>query len=251
MEKQTIMSDSPTHSTDEIRGQASSKTTVLTSTAKSLQSFKPLANICESFCGLHLYPNDNKRQIVSYHYCSMLDEDRRQCLVYDSNSEQAKLIAVEYIISQKLFESLNDDEKKYWHSHKYECESGLLVQTSKAMVPEMVVKTAEIPALEHLVNTYGKTIQLWPVDDEGCCSSKVPMGPPQLLVAFTADGQVNKDMLRRRDEALGISTEEKRKEREDRVKGNAVVEGADQWITRGKAWQIYDNGDRGVVEARQ
>lgn len=33
----------------------------------------------------------------------MIDEDRRQCLVYDSDSENAKLVAVEYIISEKLF----------------------------------------------------------------------------------------------------------------------------------------------------
>ncbi|KAG0273891.1 hypothetical protein BGZ95_010318 [Linnemannia exigua] len=241
----------PTHEADDTKGQVTSGASVLAAGSKPLQSFKPLSNICESFCGLHLYPNDNKRQIISYHYCSVLDEDRRQCLVYDSNSQNAKLIAVEYIISQKLFETLDDNEKKYWHSHKYECESGLLVQTSKALVPEMVAKNAEIPSLQTLVNTYGKTTQLWPVDDNGCCSSQIPAGPPQILVAFTADGQVNQEMLRRRDEAMKISTVEKRKEREGRVQGNRVVEGADQWITRGKAWQVYDHGDRGIVEARQ
>ncbi|KAK5798765.1 hypothetical protein F5H01DRAFT_285334 [Linnemannia elongata] len=241
----------PVHEADETKGQISSGTAVLSTVSKPLQSFQPLSNICEAFCGLHLYPNDTKRQVIAYHYCSMLDTDRRQCLVYDSNSKDAKLIAVEYIISEKLFESLDEDEKKFWHSHKYECESGLLVQTAKAGVPEMVVETAEIPSLQHLANTYGKILQLWPVDDEGNCSSKVPYGPPQILASFTADGQVRPGLLEKRDKEMRISTETKRKEREGRVQGNAPAEGADQWFTKGKAWQIYDQGDRGVVEARQ
>jgi len=250
MEEHLTMPVPPVHEADETKGQISSGTAVLSTVSKPLQSFQPLSNICEAFCGLHLYPNDTKRQVIAYHYCSMLDADRRQCLIYDSNSEHAKLIGVEYIISQKLFESLDENEKKYWHSHKYECESGLLVQVAKAMVPEIVVETAEIPALQHLSNTYGKTIQLWPVDDQGNCSH-VPHGPPQLLASFTADGQVLPEMVEKRDKAMGISTETKRKEREGRVQGNPPAEGADQWVNKGRAWQIYDQGERGVVEARQ
>lgn len=98
---------------------------MLSKAAAPLQSFKPLGNICESFCGIHPYCDNINRQITSYHYCSMLDEDRRQCLVYDSDGPKAKLIAVEYIISDKLFKELPAEEKKYWHSHKYEVESGL------------------------------------------------------------------------------------------------------------------------------
>ncbi|KAG0297856.1 hypothetical protein BGZ96_004507 [Linnemannia gamsii] len=242
------MSISPTHAADDSKDQITSVTAVLSAGGTPLQSFKPLAGICEAWCGLHLYPNDMKRQVISYHYCSMLDEDRRQCLVYDSNCEHAKLIAVEYIISQKLFESLDENEKKFWHSHKYECESGMLVQVAKSMVPEMVVGAAEIPALQNLCNTYGKTIQLWPVDDQGTCSSKVPCGPPQILASFTADDQVRPEMLEKRDKAMGIETEKKRQERQGHVQGNPPAEGADQWFVKGKAWQIYDQGDRGVVE---
>ncbi|KAG1471837.1 hypothetical protein G6F56_001901 [Rhizopus delemar] len=199
-------------------------------------SFKPMNGICESFCGIHPYSNDTSRQVISYHYCHMIDEDRRQCLVYDSDSSDAKLIAIEYIISEALFTSLPDKEKKFWHSHKYEVESGLLCMTGKSMVPDAVISTAEKPSLEILVNTYGKTWQLWPVDNEGNCSSKVPYGPPQLLMSFTADGQVKPEMIERRDKQMGISTEKKRKERED-IKGNPVAHGADHW-EKGDAFQI-------------
>ncbi|KAF9933355.1 hypothetical protein FBU30_005759 [Linnemannia zychae] len=194
--------------------------------------------------------NDNKRQINSYHYCGMLDEDRRQCLVYDDDSEHAKLIAFEYIISQKLFESLDENEKKYWHSHKYEIESGLLVQTAKR-TDSGSTEFSEISSLQKLIDTYGKTIQLWPVDKQGKCSSKVPTGPPQILVSFTADSQVDPDLLRQRDEIMGIKTEDKKNERKGRVQGAPVDKDADQWISKGKPWQVYDNGNNGAVETRQ
>jgi hypothetical protein len=219
-------------------------TATLAAGTSALQSFKPMGGICEAFCGLHLYPDDPKRQYIGYHYCHMIDEDRRQCLVYDSDSENAKLVAVEYIISEKLFKELPDTEKKYWHSHKYEVESGLLVQIAKGMVPEMVTKTAELPALKVLVNTYGKTIQLWPVDDKHECSSHIPEGPPQVVVSFTRDDQIDVSLLAKRDKDLGISTFDRRAEREGKIQGNPVVEGADQW-TKGKPWQIHDCGEKG------
>ncbi|CEG75756.1 hypothetical protein RMATCC62417_10748 [Rhizopus microsporus] len=202
-----------------------------------LISFKPMGGICESFCGIHPYCNDTNRQVIAYHYCHMIDEDRRQCLVYDSDSVDAKLIAVEYIISEALFKSLPEQEKKYWHSHKYEVESGLLCMNAKSLVPDAVTSTIEKGPLEILVNTYGKTWQLWPVDDDGNCSSKIPMGPPQLMMAFTADGQVKPELVERRDKQMGISTEKKRAERKDVIKGNPVAEGADHW-EKGKPFQI-------------
>ncbi|CAO3688517.1 unnamed protein product [Rhizopus stolonifer] len=218
------------------QGKTSATRAGLELASNPIMSFKPMSGICESFCGIHPYSDDIGRQIISYHYCHMIDEDRRQCLVYDSDSLDAKLIAIEYIISEALFTSLPDKEKKYWHSHKYEVESGLLCMTGKSMVPDAITSTAERPSLEILANTYGKTWQLWPVDAEGNCSSKVPYGPPQLLMAFTADGQVRPEIVERRDKQMGISTEKKRKEREG-IKGNPVADGADHW-EKGDAFQI-------------
>ncbi|KAF9915229.1 hypothetical protein BX616_006613 [Lobosporangium transversale] len=235
-----------TSESKESQGQVSAGTAILSSSAKLLQSFNPLGGICESLCGLHLFPNDPKRQYIAYHYCHMIDEDRRQCLIYDSDSETAKLVGVEYVISEKLFKTLDENEKKFWHSHKFEVESGMLVVNAKGMVPAVVAKTAEMPVMQGLVNTYGKAIQTWPVDDNGECSCRVPTGPPQILASFTSDDQIRQDILDKRDKELGISTTEKRKEREGKIQGNPVVEGADQW-TKGKAWQIYDEGAHGSV----
>jgi len=42
---------------------------------------------------------------------------------------------IEYVIAEKLFENLPADEKKYWHSHKHEVESGILKLGTKSLVP--------------------------------------------------------------------------------------------------------------------
>ncbi|KAF8927319.1 hypothetical protein BGZ52_004612 [Haplosporangium bisporale] len=244
MEEQTTMPSRTSSHVKEEEGQISSgKATMAITTG--LQSFQPLKDICQSFCGLHLYPNDPKRQVIAYHYCHNLDEDRYQCLMYSSDTPEAKLMGVEYIISEKLFNTLDANEKKYWHSHKYEIESGILVQVSMTLVPEMVSRNEEHTQLKTLVNTYGKIWQLWPVNDQGECKH-VPTGPAQLLMAFTEGGQVNKALLDKRDKDMGISTEEKHKERVE-IRGNPVAEGADQWVRGGKVWQVEDLGDKGVV----
>ncbi|GJJ73414.1 hypothetical protein EMPS_05772 [Entomortierella parvispora] len=237
----------PSSSAEDPKEQASSVASVLgAATSEIVQSFKPMGGICEAFCGLHVYPDDHRRQIIAFHYCHAIDEDRRQCLIYDRDDKNAKLLRVEYIISEKLFQGLDDDEKKYWHSHKYEVESGLLVQVTKSFVPESVANSAEKGPLKIPVNTYGKTFQFWPVDEKGECSSLVPTGPPQLLVALTKDSQVDLDLLAKRDRMLGISTLEKRHAREGEIQGHPVAEGADQW-THGKPWQIYDRGQEGAL----
>ena len=70
----------------------------------------------------------------AHHFCACPNEEVRQCVIYDSDKPNARLIGTEYIISDKLFETLPEEEKVYWHSHKYEVLSGTLqVSTSHAL----------------------------------------------------------------------------------------------------------------------
>jgi Protein of unknown function (DUF1264) len=39
----------------------------------------------------------------------------------------ARLIGIEYIISEQRFRDLPDEEKRLWHGHHYEVKSGILV----------------------------------------------------------------------------------------------------------------------------
>ncbi|CAL5409059.1 unnamed protein product [Camellia sinensis] len=66
-------------------------------------------------------------------------------------------MGVEYIITDRIFETLPSDEQKLWHSHAYEIKSGLWVNPE---VPKLVVK----PELENLTKTYGKFWCTWQAD---------------------------------------------------------------------------------------
>lgn len=86
-----------------------------------------------------------------------MNEEMRQCVIYDSDQPDARLIGVEYIISRRLFESLPEEEKKYWHSHVYEVTSGQLVALN-------VPLAAQNKDAEKIIDSYGKTWHFWQVD---------------------------------------------------------------------------------------
>ena len=65
-------------------------------------------------------------QVEAHHFCACPNAEVRQCVIYDSDRADARLIGLEYIISAALFEQLPEEEKVYWHSHKYEVQSGTL-----------------------------------------------------------------------------------------------------------------------------
>lgn len=160
------------------------------------QTFTPVKQICALFNGVHFYVNDPKRHVLANHYCSHLTEDLRQCVIYDKHdSADAKLIGVEYIISRKMFEELPEEEKRFWHSHTYEVTSGLLMMPG---IPQAM----EVSEMQKLVNTYGKTYHLWQVDK----GHPLPYGEPQLMGAFTQEGQLNMQLLKMRDGIFGTDT---------------------------------------------
>jgi len=162
--------------------------------------------IHQHLCAFHYYADDQKRQIEAHHFCHHWSKDLHQCVIYDSDQPNARLIGIEYIIPRKIFETLDAEEKRYWHSHKYEVESGMLVLQTKSLVPNAVNDTAEQPAMLELQDTYGKTIHTWAPD----IHAELPLGPPNLMMSFTGPGMINETKLRERDEKLGISTEAKR-----------------------------------------
>ncbi|KAK9695668.1 hypothetical protein K7432_012841 [Basidiobolus ranarum] len=92
----------------------------------------------------------------------------------------------------------------------------------------------EQKALENLINTYGKTIHMWQIDR----GDSVPLGPPQLMMAFTGEGQVNPVLLEELEQKYKISYEEKKKEREElRKLGNSPDPAADTWQS-GVSYQL-------------
>ena len=130
-----------------------------------------------------------------------------------------------YIISSKLFEALPTEEKKLWHSHVYEVKSGQLIAPR-------IAEAAEMEVMKGLVGTYGKTWYTWQVDR----GDKVPLGIPQLMMAFTADGQTDPQLIADYDKQCGISSDERKKSRAD-IGAPAIQPGADAW-QKGEAIQL-------------
>lgn len=94
-----------------------------------------------------------------------------------------------------------------------------------------MMDTAEQPAILQLQKTYGKTIHTWSFDE----TPDLPLGPPRLMMSFTAPGQANEEIVKRRDDRLGMSTEVKRQVREGYLPPYTKAEGADNWEKTGKA----------------
>jgi len=148
-------------------------------------------------------------------------------VIYDGNRKDAKLMGVEYIISEQLFAKLPKAEKALWHSHVHEVKSGQLVAPG---IPEV----AEHALMEKLVHTYGKTWHTWHTD----LNKDLPLGVPQLMMGFTADGQVDQKLVSERDQRFGINSAEKSKSRAD-IPAPAIDPGADAW-RKGDVIQIED-----------
>jgi hypothetical protein len=78
--------------------------------------------------GFHAAKNDPKMQMEAqaHHYRNQANEDMAQCVSFDGNTAEARKMGLEYIISDKLYNTLPTDEKAYWHPHNYEILSGQL-----------------------------------------------------------------------------------------------------------------------------
>jgi len=161
-------------------------------------NFAPLGDVHAHVCGIHFYSGDMSRQIFAEHYCAHLSDEVLQCILYDSNKPGARMIGVEYIVSEKIFETLPPEEKKLWHSHNYEVKSGVLTAPGMAEADEKGL-------MKVLIGTYGKTWQTWQIDR----NDKIPMGIPQLMMAFTKDGQAKADVLAQRDQLYGPASAKK------------------------------------------
>ena len=175
----------------------------------------PLQAIHAHLCGFHFYRDDPARAVRAEHYCSHLNEDVFQCVIYDSARRDARLVGVEYIISEARFKQLPPEEKTLWHSHRYEVMSGLLAAPGASTA-------AELELMKELVNTYGKTWQLWQVDR----GDQLPLGRPQLMMGFTADGQLDPALVAARDRELGINSDRLKAQRVD-LPARPVAAGAD------------------------
>ncbi|RAU44080.1 MULTISPECIES: OBAP family protein [unclassified Pseudomonas] len=195
--------------------------------AHLLQSRPPIDRLNAYLDGFHFYNGHQQAQMEAHHYCSVLNDDVIQCVIFDGNTQDAKLMGVEYIVSAALFARLPEGEKALWHSHRHEVTSGQLIAPG---IPE----PAEHALMEKLASTYGKTWHTWHTDQD----KTLPLGMPQLMMGFVADGQADPRMVRERDRRFGVSSDAKRAARSD-ITAPEPLPGADAW-RQGNVIQIND-----------
>lgn len=181
------------------------KDSVLEFGTETTQSFGPLQSVCAHLNALHVYASDTGRSVEANHYCTHLSADVRQCLIYDAPTNPARLIGVEYMITPKLYETLDEEERKLWHSHNYEVKSGMLILPNRNL-PNAIWEVAETEEMKEIIGLYGKTFHFWQVDR----GDLLPLGKPQLMMSFTADEQVPWDKVKERDDRFGVSTAAKK-----------------------------------------
>ncbi|HEX2943116.1 MAG TPA: OBAP family protein [Rhodopila sp.] len=196
----------------------SAKHRALDLAAAVMQPKYPLEAVSTYLNGFHFYADEMGRQVEAHHFCIHRTHDMHQCIIFDSNKPDARLIGIEYIISADRFRQLPEDEKRLWHSHHYEVKSGELIAPC---IPEQ----AEHAYFEDLASTYGKTFHTWQIDRDD-----FPYGIPQLMMGFTADGQVNQSMLDARDARIGVSWRKRREQRAD-IPMPSVDPAANSWET--------------------
>jgi hypothetical protein len=103
------------------------------------------------------------------HFCKPSDKIMMVCQLYDSNSANATLIGIEYIITQQQYDSLPDREKPYWHAHREEFSPN----RADPMMPELTPEQAQAE-MAKMLPTWGKVIITWMPGDD------MPSFPPQV-----------------------------------------------------------------------
>lgn len=88
--------------------------------------------------------------------------------------------------------------------------------------------------MERLAHTYGKTWHTWHTDQE----KALPVGVPQLMMGFTADGQADPTMLEQRNRRLRVDAAKTKVQRAD-IQIPAADPKADGW-QNGNVIQITD-----------
>jgi len=187
------------------------KNKTLETGASLVQSFGPPKRLCAHLNAFHAYASDPHRAVESNHYCAHLNDEVRQCILYDSPEPNARLIGIEYMITPRLFETLNTEERKLWHSHVFEVKSGMLIMPTPSGVPQTMWEVPENKEMEQVVELYGKVFHLWQTDR----GDKLPLGEPQLMTSFTAKDQFQFDeMVGDRDRRFGVDYKRKAEARE-------------------------------------
>ena len=162
--------------------------------------------------------------------------DLRQCLIYDSCSPAARLIGVEYMVPKSVYDTLDPEEQRLWHSHEFEVKSGMLVLPTPSTHTggEDKWEGLETQAMKEVIGLYGKTWHFWQTDK----GHELPLGHPPRMWSLTDARQLDIDgALKDRNHRFNVDHKLKAKVREH-IEELGVHEQADAWWKEAKAQKL-------------
>jgi hypothetical protein len=125
----------------------------------------------------HIDPNPtqgNQQQdvfnVIVHHHCKVYDDMTATCLLFPTGmGDQDKPYGIEFVIPANQYNTLPEEEKKYWHYHLTE------LPTVNATLPDITAEEAAKvkPILDE---TYGKVVYFWQYGDE------LPIGEPKAVI---------------------------------------------------------------------
>ena len=137
----------------------------------------PIAEVMHcplAFAGVHLLKEFPERSAVAYHFCKPLNDDVSQCVLYDGTGPDARLIGIEYLVSDAVYQKMPAEEKGYWHDHKFEVDRGLIRSLTQSGEDEKAT-------LAKVRTLWGKVYHTW-------SSGRVyPQGPARLFWSVTGE----------------------------------------------------------------
>lgn len=188
----------------------SAKDAALEAAAAAVQRDAPTHALDVYLVGFHPLKEDPQHQLEAHHFCRQSNADFMQCALYDGNTGDANLNGIEYIISERLFETLPPAEKQYWHPHNGEILSGQLVAPG-------LPGAAEHELMKGKINSYGKTWHTWNTSRSAGAHASLPVGTPALAWSFNRFGEARPGLIEERDRRMNIDTDERRQARQDLV----------------------------------
>ncbi len=123
-----------------------------------------------AFVGVHLRKEMPADAVNAFHYCAELNDELTQCILYDGKGPKARLIGIEYLVPGEVYEAMPEEEKQYWHHHRYEVDDQLLKSLTQSGQEEK-------ETLAVVRTLYGKIYHTWVEGD------KYPVGPAKLFFA--------------------------------------------------------------------
>ncbi|HEX4219148.1 MAG TPA: DUF1264 domain-containing protein [Acidimicrobiales bacterium] len=125
--------------------------------ATAIRSKAPIAEerqCPQSFADAHLRWSPSGYGRVADHDREPLNDQVSHRLLYDGPGPDARLIGVEYLVSDEVYRRMPAEERLYWHAHECEDDDGLLTRPTRS-------RSEESAARAEARNLWAKVYRTW------------------------------------------------------------------------------------------